>query len=134
MPTLRTAKRSLDRISSTQKIKLDKLSKDKRLKIENIERQIAIKRKPQTTVFGLHDKIKFAIEDIEQQLKFKILNKRVLDDNLYEVIDIANTIASFKDPLVNKYLDKTEKVGLKFVEQDYKKLQELIKEMHLKQK
>lgn len=132
MPTpKRIAKRM--QIKSSQNIKLEKLSKELKLKLEKIERANAKARKPITTIYTLHDNIKELIAEINSQLTFKTqLNSNRLNQKLFEALEIADIVHSYKDPLVYKYLDSAEKAGLRIMEDDYNKLFKLIKEVHKK--
>lgn len=131
MPTLRTARRL--KIKSPQSIKQEKLSKDLKLKLEEIERKIAKDLKPTITVYRLHSNIKELIAEIKINLKYKTLNNpKRLNEKLFEALDIADIVHSYKDPLVYKYLDSAEKAGLKILETDYAELSKIIKETHIK--
>lgn len=132
MPTpKRIAKRT--QIKSQQKINQERLSTDIKLKIEKIERANAKARKPITTIYKLHDNIKELISEINFQLTFKALHSsNRLNQKLFEALEIADIVHSYKDPLVYKYLDSAEKAGLRIMEEDYNKLFKLIKEVHKK--
>jgi flagellar biosynthesis/type III secretory pathway chaperone len=131
MPTLRTARRM--KIKSPQNIKQDKLSKKAKLKIEEAERIIAKTRKPIITVYKLHDNIKELIIEINSLLKFKKLsNSTLLNEKLFQALEIADIVQAYKDPVVYKYLDSAEKAGLRIMAEDYKELSKRIKEIHMK--
>lgn len=131
MLKLRTARRT--NIKSPQKIKQERLPKEIALKLENIERANSKARKPVTTIYRLHSNIKELITEINYQLNSKSKNSsNRLNEKLFQAIEIADIVNSYRDPIVYKYLDSAEKAGLRIMEKDYKELFKLIKEVHIK--